>query len=53
MVYLVGCVGHVCDCVGDGILLIPCICEFVFYCSVLPSSSLYTIWLGIVMFFLF
>ena len=34
---LVSCyvIGHVCDCVGDGVLLIPCICEFIFYCSVL------------------
>ena len=45
---LVSCVGHVCDCVGDGGLLIPCICDIIFYCSVLVSSSAASIWSGIV-----
>ena len=45
---LVNSVGHVCDCVGDGVLLIPCICNYIFYCSVLLSSSSASICRGIV-----
>ena len=43
---LVSCVGHACDCVGDGVLLIPCICDVIFYSSMLVSSA--SIWSGIV-----
>ena len=32
--------------VGDGVLLIPYICDFIFYCSVLLSSSATSIWGG-------